>query len=74
MPEKIEDQCANMFGHMKTIVEAGGGSTDEAVVLQVRPADVPLVLAAMAEGRIDLVGVPRAPDGSLRAVGEDGTG
>ena len=27
MPEKIEDQCANMFGHMKAIVEAGGGAT-----------------------------------------------
>ena len=26
MPEKIEDQCANMFGHMKAIVEAGGGA------------------------------------------------
>ena len=32
---------------------------DEPVVLRVRPADVPLVLAAMSEGRIDLVGVPR---------------
>lgn len=32
---------------------------DEPVVLRVRPADVPVLLAAMAEGRIDLVGVPR---------------
>ena len=32
---------------------------DEPVVLRVRPADVPLLLAAMSEGRIDLVGVPR---------------
>lgn len=32
---------------------------EEPVVLRVRPADVPLVLAAMAQGRIDLVGVPR---------------
>ena len=29
MPEKIEDQCANMFGHMKAIVEAGGGATSD---------------------------------------------
>ena len=32
---------------------------DEPVVLRVRPADVPLLLVAMSEGRIDLVGVPR---------------
>ncbi len=32
---------------------------DEPVVLRVRPADVTLLLAAMSEGRIDLVGVPR---------------
>lgn len=36
-----------------------GGSDDEPVVLRLRPADVPLLLAAMSEGRIDLVGVPR---------------
>jgi hypothetical protein len=41
---------------------AGGlsaSSDDEPVVLRVRPEDVALVLAAMSEGRIDLVGVPR---------------
>ncbi|MCU1590693.1 MAG: hypothetical protein JWP11_1949 [Frankiales bacterium] len=42
---------------------ASGGlsasNDDEPVVLRVRPADVPLLLAAMSEGRIDLVGVPR---------------
>jgi hypothetical protein len=32
---------------------------DEPVVLRVRPGDVTLLLAAMSEGRIDLVGVPR---------------
>jgi hypothetical protein len=32
---------------------------DEPVVLRVRPADVTLLLAAMSEGRIDLIGVPR---------------
>lgn len=32
---------------------------DEPVVLRVRPAEVTLLLAAMSEGRIDLVGVPR---------------
>jgi hypothetical protein len=33
-------------------------SDDEPVVLKVRPADVTLLLAAMSEGRIDLIGVP----------------
>ncbi|MBK5307458.1 MAG: hypothetical protein JJD92_12285 [Frankiaceae bacterium] len=41
----------------------GGGfaasNDDEPVVLRVRPAEVALLLAAMSEGRIDLVGVPR---------------
>jgi hypothetical protein len=32
---------------------------EEPVVLRVRPADVAAVLAAMSQGRIDLVGVPR---------------
>lgn len=32
---------------------------EEPVVLRVRPADVSLILAAMSQGRVDLVGVPR---------------
>ncbi|GAC1442016.1 MAG: hypothetical protein NVS3B26_03690 [Mycobacteriales bacterium] len=42
-------------------VTAGlSGATDaEPVVLRVRPSDVTAILAAMSEGRIDLVGVPR---------------
>lgn len=36
-----------------------GASDDEPVVLRVRPSDVTLLLAAMSEGRIDLIGVPR---------------
>jgi hypothetical protein len=42
--------------------QSGGLSAandDEPVVLRVRPADVRPLLAAMSEGRIDLVGVPR---------------
>jgi hypothetical protein len=42
--------------------QSGGLSAsndDEPVVLRVRPGDVSLLLAAMSEGRIDLVGVPR---------------
>jgi hypothetical protein len=42
--------------------QSGGLSAsndDEPVVLRVRPADVTLLLAAMSEGRIDLIGVPR---------------
>jgi hypothetical protein len=41
--------------------QSGGlsaASDDEPVVLKVRPADVTLLLAAMSEGRIDLIGVP----------------
>ncbi|MDT7570581.1 MAG: hypothetical protein QOE05_755 [Actinomycetota bacterium] len=41
--------------------QSGGFSAsndDEPVVLKVRPGDVVLLLAAMAEGRIDLIGVP----------------
>jgi hypothetical protein len=53
---------------------AGGGSTDEAIVLRVRPTEVPLLLAAMSAGRIDLVGVPRAQEAPLRTLDEDGSG
>lgn len=35
MPEAIEAQCANMFGHMKAIVEAGGGTTDDVIKMTV---------------------------------------
>jgi hypothetical protein len=41
---------------------------DEPVVLRVRPGDVPLVLAAMSEGRIDLVGVPRLQESENTAT------
>src|SRR3954452_22101832 len=43
-------------------------SADEPVVLRVRPADVALVLAAMSEGRIDLVGVPRKQESENTAT------
>ena len=35
MPASIEQQCANMFAHMKAIVEAGGGSTDDIIKMTV---------------------------------------
>lgn len=35
MPLRIEDQCANMFAHMKAIVEAGGGTTDDIIKMTV---------------------------------------
>lgn len=35
MPATIEEQCANMFAHMKAIVEAGGGSTDDIIKMTV---------------------------------------
>ena len=49
---------------------AGGGTSDEAVVLAVRPTDVPSVLAAMSSGRIDLVGVPSAQEAPVRTLPE----
>lgn len=35
MPATIEEQCANMFAHMKAIVEVGGGSTDDIIKMTV---------------------------------------
>ena len=35
MPESLEAQCANMFAHMKAIVEAAGGSADDIIKMTV---------------------------------------
>jgi enamine deaminase RidA (YjgF/YER057c/UK114 family) len=35
MPASIEEQCANMFGHVKAIAEAGGGTTDDIIRMTV---------------------------------------
>ena len=35
MPATLEAQCAHMFGHMKAIVEAGGGTTDDIIRMTV---------------------------------------
>lgn len=35
MPPTLEEQCAFMFGHMKAIVEAGGGTTDDIIRMTV---------------------------------------
>jgi 2-iminobutanoate/2-iminopropanoate deaminase len=35
MPQRMEDQCANMFAHMKAIVEAGGGTTSDIIKMTV---------------------------------------
>lgn len=35
MPTSLEDQCVNMFAHMRAIVEAGGGSTDDIIKMTV---------------------------------------
>jgi hypothetical protein len=53
---------------------AGGGTTEESIVLRVRPTEVPLLLAAMSEGRIDLVGVPREQEAPLRPADEGASG
>jgi 2-iminobutanoate/2-iminopropanoate deaminase len=35
MPDSLEAQCANMFGHMKATVEAAGGSTEDIIKMTV---------------------------------------
>jgi len=35
VPPTIEEQCAFMFGHMRRIVEAGGGTTDDIIKMTV---------------------------------------
>jgi 2-iminobutanoate/2-iminopropanoate deaminase len=35
MPPDLETQCAHMFAHMKAIVEAGGGTTDDIIKMTV---------------------------------------
>jgi enamine deaminase RidA (YjgF/YER057c/UK114 family) len=35
MPATLEEQCTHMFAHMKAIVEAGGGTTDDIVKMTV---------------------------------------
>ena len=35
MTPRLEDQCANMFAHMKAIVEAGGGTTADIIKMTV---------------------------------------
>jgi len=35
LPPSVEEQCANMFRHVRAIVEAAGGSTDNIVKITV---------------------------------------
>jgi len=53
---------------------AFSGSTSIPVVLQVRPTDVSGLVSAMSLGRIDLVRVPRAAEGSGRLDAAGGSG
>jgi hypothetical protein len=46
-----------------------GSSEQEPIVLRVRPADVSTLLAAVSEGRIDLVGVPRKQEAEPQPAG-----
>ena len=69
MPDSLEAQCANMFGHMKAIVEAAGGSTDDIIKMTVWLNDRTQAGAGqrrMAEdvsGRAFAPGAPFAADG-----------
>lgn len=40
MPDTIEAQCANLFGHVRSIVEAAGGSIDDIIKMTVWLRDV----------------------------------
>jgi 2-iminobutanoate/2-iminopropanoate deaminase len=35
VPPTLEEQCTHMFAHMKAIVEAGGGTTDDIIKMTV---------------------------------------
>ncbi len=35
MPKRIEDQCANMFAHMKATIEAAGGTLDDIIKMTI---------------------------------------
>jgi 2-iminobutanoate/2-iminopropanoate deaminase len=35
VPPTLEEQCAFLFGHMRRIVEAGGGTTDDIIKMTV---------------------------------------
>ncbi|MCW2726324.1 MAG: hypothetical protein JWN35_3245 [Frankiales bacterium] len=59
VPPRLVVRGVTVLLRQRTTGFAGGSTDIEPVVLQVRPTEVPLVLAAMSEGRIDLVGVPR---------------
>jgi len=50
---------------------AGSAGTEEPILLRLRPTEVPVLLAAMSEGRIDLVGVPKLQEVPLRPLDED---
>ncbi|MEG3615224.1 RidA family protein [Isoptericola haloaureus] len=39
MPADLSTQCANMFGHVRALLAAAGGSTDDVLTLTVRLAD-----------------------------------
>jgi len=73
-PPRLVVRGVTVLLRPKTSGFAGGGSSDEGVVLQVRPTEVPLVLAAMSEGRIDLVGVPRLQETPVTRLHEEGAG
>ena len=48
---------------------AGGGASEVPVLLQVRPEDVITLMAALAQGHVDLVRVPRSQERDLAAAG-----
>lgn len=39
MPADLATQCANMFGHVRALLAAAGGSTDDVLSMTVRLAD-----------------------------------
>lgn len=39
MPARLDQQCANMFGHVRALLAAAGGSTEDLLSMTVRLAD-----------------------------------
>ena len=73
-PPRLVVRNVTVLDRPKSSGFTGGATTEESIVLRLRPTEVPLLLAAMSEGRIDLVGVPKVQEVPLRTLDEDQAG
>jgi hypothetical protein len=70
-PPRLVVRNVTVVARPKASGFAGGTGTEESILLRLRPTEVPVLLAAMSEGRIDLVGVPRLQEVPLRTLDEE---